>query len=168
MNKIYEEKKIDKMMYLFLIIIPFVFAYMNYKTYKYSLVSIIPSIYFITSRDYYLPFLGDTVLPTYLLKERIPENYDIELKVKIPKNTKVIYWASEPGKKDRTPWDAYKNYENSGVTTSDSDGVAVFKVREPGRYVKPMMFGTNYLKPHIHYRLVKTNGMLDKIKTINL
>ena len=56
MNKIYEEKKVDKLMFLFLVIIPFIFTYINYKTNKSVLVSIIPAVYFISSRDYYLPF----------------------------------------------------------------------------------------------------------------
>lgn len=166
MNKIYEEKKVDKLMFLFLVIIPFIFTYINYKTNKSVLLSIIPAVYFISSRDYYLPFLGDSVLPTGLLEEKTPTNYDMEVKVELPENTKIIYWASENGKENRTPWEAYNKYENSGITSSNKKGIATLKIRTPGKYMKPMLFGTKYLKPHLHYRIIKTNGMLGRVETV--
>ena len=63
-------------------------------------------------------------------------------------------------------WDAYKNYENSGITTSNNAGLAIVKIRSPQFYKVPHK--TDILKPHVHYREVLADGMLSKIKTYKL
>lgn len=125
------------------------------------------SALFLFKRDTILPFLGESVMPHYLLNEKYPINYVIEKKINIPPNTKVIYWAAETNKNViENPWKAYLNYENSGVTNSDSKGNAILKVRKPAAYKKPNK--NIIILPHIHYRYFISPGMMSNVKTIYL
>ena len=135
-----------------------------------SLLGILCVIHFSLNRNYYLPFLGDTIFPTGLLGDNIvPNMSDLTINLKIKPNTKIVYWAAEPCEstnsceKSIMAWDAYKNYENSGITTSNSTGIALLKVRSPQFYKVP--FKSGLIKPHIHYREMLANGMLSKIHT---
>ena len=122
-------------------------------------------------RDYYLPFLGDCVFPSGLLAPHVtPNGGDTIVNANVPANTKVIYWAAEPCYEDCDipvmAWDAYKNYTNSGVATSDNMGCVKFMVRGPQAYDVP--YKENTLTPHVHYRYLKHNGMFSKIYTVKV
>jgi uncharacterized membrane protein YuzA (DUF378 family) len=86
-------------------------------------------------RDTYLPFLGPTLVPCSILQNREPPGATKEVKVIVTPNTKVLYWAAEPANeklKTIQSWkEAYDQYENAGVTTSNGEGVAILKVRNP-------------------------------------
>ncbi len=127
------------------------------------------ALYIMFNRDTYLPFLGETVLPCAALAEHTPENADIQLEVKVPPRAKVLYWAAEPsteGLKKLNDWrGAYLKYMNMGVTTANSQGVAVLRVRHPQPYTVPWK---GRLEPHIHFRICGDNGMLSRIKTVFL
>ena len=115
-------------------------------------------------RDYYLPFLGDAVFPNELLGVSSPMGYNTVVEVKVPKDAKVVYWAAleNDGTKGQMPWKAYGNYSNSGVTNADAKGKALLKVVSPRGYNKPW---GKPLKPHVHYRYFKTNGMMSRVFT---
>jgi uncharacterized membrane protein YuzA (DUF378 family) len=117
-------------------------------------------------RDTYLPFLGETVFPSPVLKEQTPAGATRTVKVNVKPRTKVIYWASEPGDNLNKKYFeiAYGKYENAGVTTSDNNGVAILKVREPQSYNIPFVT----LTPHVHYRQVKESGFLGTVRTIQV
>ena len=123
-------------------------------------------------RDTYLPFLGETVYPVPL-KDIMPVITDINMAdtltlSNIPANTKVVYWASLPSHKHvySNPRDAYGNYMNSGVGTTDKDGNLTITINSPSKY-KVGMFNRT-LHRHIHYRYWKCNGMLSDVYTANL
>lgn len=122
-----------------------------------------------SERDYYLPFLGDTVFPNGLLAGNVsPNNANAAVRVVVPPNTKVVYWAAEPCDTGCDPdimaWDAYKGYSNSGVSTSDGDGNVTLQVRGlPQGYAVP--YKDAKLKPHVHYRYLKHDGMFSKVIT---
>ena len=127
-------------------------------------------IYFAFSRNFYLPFLGWSVYPCGSLAEKVPAGADTTITVQVPPGANVVYWASEPS--DPTvqpidnPWDAYANYENSGVVRADASGNAILQVRSPSSYNVGLMNRT--LKRHIHYRVCRHPGMLSDIKTVFL
>jgi len=118
-------------------------------------------------RDVFLPFLGDTAYPCDSLEEHVPYNSTEKVFVKVPPNSYVVYWASEPAneklKELPNPLIAYKNYENAGVVRSDINGNAVLQFRTPQKYVVP--FGKE-LQPHVHYRYCKSPGMLSRVETV--
>ena len=126
----------------------------------------------IFDRNYYLRFLNRSVFPTGLLVEkdeatREKEGFAESFKMSFPrhKNSKIVYWASKKGNFDH-PREAYGDYKNSGVASTDENGVAELHLKEvPGTYVVPYK---GQLKPHIHYRVLETNGMLGEVKTIFL
>ena len=62
------------------------------------------------------------------------------------------------------PWDAYANFENSGVVRADASGNAVLQFRSPSSYKVGLL--NNTLKRHVHYRVCKHPGMLSDVKTI--
>jgi hypothetical protein len=125
---------------------------------------------YIVNRNFYLPFLGWTVYPCGALAEKVPTNADTSILVKVKPNSNVIYWASEPTDANAqpisNPWDAYANYDNSGVVRSDAQGNALLRVRKPSSY-RVGFFGRE-LKRHIHYRVCNQSGMLSATKTVNV
>jgi len=125
-------------------------------------------IYFLFDRNFYLPFLGWAVYPCGSLAEKVPINSDTNVVIQVEPNSNVVYWASEPSDKAKQPidnfWDAYANYENSGVIKFDATGKAILRFRAPSSYNVGLMNKT--LKIHVHYRICKHPGMLSDIKTV--
>ena len=91
------------------------------------------------------------------------------VKVVVTPNTKVVYWAAEPANenlKTLKSWkDAYLEYENAGVTTSNGEGVAILKVRDPQAYKVPFK---GRLESHVHYRVCNEAGWMGRVNTIFL
>ena len=117
-------------------------------------------------RDVLLPFLGKAVYPCGSLKEKVPDNTNKTIDVKVKPNSNVIYWAANENNKNiDNPWDAYGKYENSGVVKSNEKGIAKLKFKFPTRYSVPRK---GLLLPHVHYRVCNNNGMLSRVETVNL
>jgi len=144
-------------------------------------------IYHVFQRDYYLPFLGPTVIPvplthllggklplTHLLDGKLPENKGsgelIQVSLSdIPANTRVIFWAAKSNLDGvwSNPIDAYQGYNNSGLAKTDDTGNVTIQVNCPSDY-KISKFGFNKkLSKHVHYRyeLPKYPGIFSSVKT---
>lgn len=123
------------------------------------------AIYVGTSRDSYLPFLGQTVLPCSVLQEKIPEHAELKVRIIAPAGHKVLYWAAEPTTDTSVKnWqDAYANFDNAGVAIAESDGSALLQVRRPQAYWVPP---GSKLEPHIHYRICGENGMMGPVRSL--
>ena len=134
----------------------------------YSFIIIICIMLYVYNRNFYLPFLGEMVYPCGSLDEKRPYNANTSVNIKVKPNTNIIYWASEPTFAENqpvsNPWDAYGNYNNSGVARSDSNGDAVLWVRKPSSYLVGLF--NRKLESHIHYRECNYSGMLSEVKTI--
>ena len=121
------------------------------------------------ARDFYLPFLGEAVVPCSVLEPKVPENADTEVKVLVKPGDKVLYWAAEPANesmKELKDWRrAYLDYKNAGVAIADSDGFAALKVRHPQPYTVPMK---GELDAHVHYRVCMHDGFIGAVKTVKL
>ena len=171
-NKLYQEKSVDKMLKMatLVIIVYAIYQVRNKKTLDslaVSIVGIILLINYAPKRDYYLPFLGDSVIPSGLLVPHFPENANFSKQIKIKPKQKIVFWASEPSNKpSKMPWEAYKKYKNSGVAIANERGIVTLRVRKPGVYSKPWGYGDSTLKRHIHYRVVRSNGMLGRVETL--
>ena len=119
------------------------------------------------TRDYYLPFLGDSAFPCGSLIAKVPESVNREVHIYAPPYSNVIYWAAESDKEVKAnPILAYAQNTNAGVAIADQAGRAVLKVREPAAYY--VNGGLRKLKAHIHYRVCKSNGMLGTVQTVFL
>jgi uncharacterized membrane protein YuzA (DUF378 family) len=122
------------------------------------------ALYQLARRDYYLNFLGPAAFPCGSLIEKVPVNADTSASVQVAPSTSVIYWAAEAQDSiAANPWAAYSQYTNAGVARSDETGVAILKVRSPVGYNVP---SGRTLKPHVHYRTCKSNGMLGRVQTV--
>lgn len=120
------------------------------------------------NRDTYLPFLGESVFPCSVLPDQIPAGATRSVQINAEPGSKVVYWASEPSDNDgelKDYKDAYRQYQNAGVATADSAGVAVLKVREPQSYTVPFK---GQLEPHVHFRICGPTGFVGRIKTVYL
>lgn len=119
------------------------------------------------SRDTYLPFLGETVLPCAALAEKTPDHADTEVAIHgVTPGAKVLFWATEPsteGLSTLKDWRrAYLDFANAGVTTVDAGGHAVLRVRKPQPYTVPMM---GRLEAHVHWRVCGDDGFLGPVQT---
>lgn len=120
-------------------------------------------------RDFYLPFLGESVVPCSVLSDQTPEGADTQVAVKATPGAKVLFWAAEPANEDLKELQdyrgAYLQYRNAGVTTADGAGNATLKVRTPQPYKVPLR---GELAPHVHYRVCGEGGFMGPVRTIQL
>lgn len=145
---------------------------MNYARVLFVLVGLC-GIYLGSRRDFYLPFLGNAVMPPSVFKVSTPINAAIQVTIPIEKPNKyvkLVYWAADkdsnvvPNKMEY--WkSAYGNFENSGVLEiSPNQTEVVVSVHCPkSYYVKPTV--KKVLQKHIHYRFITENGMASRIFT---
>jgi len=112
----------------------------------------------------WLPFLGQSVLPSTLVPLNKPSYFDTNVSIKTKPNVKVAYWASSPSKGPSVPFvtDAYGDFSNSGVVMSDSNGTAVLPVLAGSEYVVP---SGRTIKRHVHWRVINENGMMGRVNT---
>ena len=184
MDSLYVSKTIDLVTYGLLIVYTLVLIIETYlPTLKissmipYWLSTILSTIILflvariILRRDFYLPFLGETVFPCEPLQEKTPEGANQSIQVRTTPNSNIVYWASlqENDKVENiiaeNPLIAYSKFQNSGVVRSDLKGNAVLKIKTPISYKVP---SGKVLKPHVHYRVCGEQGMLGSIQTIYL
>lgn len=135
----------------------------------FALIIIILIVVISPDRNIYLPFLGKTVFPYYLIGNEIHPhgaNDSITLEVKYPDNTKIIYWGAKSTDKNiikLSPEEAYGDYSNSGIAIVHNNKVKLSYFCPDKYAVKPF---NNNLKRHIHYRaLLPGSAMLEEVKT---
>jgi uncharacterized membrane protein YuzA (DUF378 family) len=117
-------------------------------------------------RTLWLPFLGETVLPSVLIPVTSATANDNTVEVHVTPNTKVAYWSAKPGKNTEIPTvkDAYGNFENSGVVMSDEDGIATLAFDKGTAYVVP---SGKHIGSHVHYReLTGEYGMIGPVQSV--
>jgi hypothetical protein len=114
----------------------------------------------------YLPFLGESVLPTSVYKVgRTPK--DANVSVVIPVDDKdalgIVYWAADSSVQAfSNPKDAYQssNFDNAGVAKVQN-GEAILRLRCPGLY----KVWNRTLDRHVHYRIVSKDGLMSRVLT---
>ena len=88
------------------------------------------------------------------------------VKIKVPPNTKVLYWAAKKLDSDHhIVWKAYDDYSNSGVVMSDNKGIATLKLLKGSGYIVPWGKG-KYIPPHVHYRYELSPGKFGRLETV--
>jgi uncharacterized membrane protein YuzA (DUF378 family) len=126
------------------------------------------ALYLAVQRDTYLPFLGNSVLPTYILSEKVPSKFNLEVPVRVEPNALVVYWAAtEYSGAEIQNWKiAYDQFQNSGVVRADDKGLVTLKLNCPRRYKVGLIERTLY--KHVHYRVAKDNVWLSPVYTVNV
>uniref|UniRef100_A0A6C0LYU1 Uncharacterized protein n=1 Tax=viral metagenome TaxID=1070528 RepID=A0A6C0LYU1_9ZZZZ len=123
-------------------------------------------------KETFLPFLGLAHLPnTLIAEEKIPNGANISYSIDMndyEDGTKIIYWAANKTDKIiEDPYEAYKNYNNVGVTKV-KNGKAEVRIFCPDRYKVKKVF-TQLLERHFHYRIVfKDTGFLSPVMTVKV
>ena len=126
------------------------------------LLACVSTLWLVSCRTTWLPFLGPSAMPTSVFRPFAPEDAELEITMEAPPSAvRVVYWASSVRADD--PVRAYGGYSNAGVADVDEDtGVVVLFVMTP----KPYAVGGSTLAPHVHYRWVTARGMLSSVKTL--
>ena len=117
-------------------------------------------------RTLWLPFLGESVLPSVLIPLTSAKASAKTVKVKVAPNTKVAYWSANPGNNPEIPTvkDAYGKFENSGVVMSDATGIATLSFEKGTPYVVP---SGRQIDSHVHYReLSGEYGMIGPVQSV--
>jgi hypothetical protein len=135
-------------------------------------LSILAIAFLATKRSTMLPFLGESVLPSSLLKtDGHSPLADIVIDIDPdPRATHVAYWAADrPLSVDGAalqfpnPRAAYGKFTNSGIVKIE-DGSATIKIQCPGRYA----VRGKLLPKHVHYREVFPSGIMGAVKKVNV
>ena len=130
------------------------------------------AIIMIMKKETFLPFLGLAHLPnTLIAEEKIPKganlSYSIDMK-EYEEGTIIIYWAANKTDKIiEDPYEAYKNYNNVGVSKV-KEGKAEVRIFCPDKYKVKKVFN-QLLERHFHYRIVyKDTGFLSPVMTVKV
>jgi hypothetical protein len=115
-------------------------------------------------RTTWLPFLGNTVLPSAVVPLKTNVG-DTVVDVKVAPGSKVAFWAAKPGQNPETKVEqAYDDYSNSGVVLANDLGVATLTFNKGTEYVVP---SGKQLKSHVHYREFNDKvGMVGPVKSV--
>jgi hypothetical protein len=123
-------------------------------------------------KDTFLPFLGLAHLPnTLIADEKIPKGANLSYTIDMNEyedGTIIIYWAANKTDKIiEDPYEAYKNYNNVGVSKV-KNGRAEVRIFCPDRYKVKKVFN-QLLERHFHYRIVyKDTGFLSPVMTVKV
>ena len=136
-------------------------------------------------RTTWLPFLGDTVLPSAVVPLKTNVG-DTIVEVNVTPGAKVVYWAAKPVKEIETSSSsslldeygiirerrvplveqAYDDFSNSGVVLANDLGVATLSFDKGSEYVVP---SGKQLKSHVHYREFSDKlGMVGPVQSVFL
>lgn len=129
-------------------------------------------VYYLTNRDFYLPFLGPTYIPFPLSKnEKLSGKIITVQLIDLPPNTTVIYWAANPSNKTiKDPKEAYKDFGSSGMVKTNEKGTVSFQIICPASYKvkgKIPFMQNKTLESHVHYRYEDPSypGIFSNVKT---
>jgi hypothetical protein len=115
----------------------------------------------------WLPFLGPCAFPSKgLIPNKVNSLGTKILKVNVKPNTRVAYWSSLPVVDNNVPdvEDAYSDFTNSGVVTSDKNGVAELSIAPGSSYIVP---SGKEIPRHVHYRELDSRlGMMGELVTV--
>jgi len=132
-----------------------------------STIITLSAIYLVFQVTTWLPFLGPCAFPSKgLIPNKINTLGSKIINVKVKPNTRVAYWSSVPVLNNSVPdvEDAYGNFANSGVVTSDRNGVAALSIAPGTSYKVPF---DKEIKKHVHYRELDLEfGMMGKLHTV--
>ncbi len=127
------------------------------------------ALYLALQRDTWLPFLGETVMPSALVPLKTNVG-DTVVDVRVSPEAKVVYWSAKPvtevkdGSSNPEVEKAYDDYSNSGVTQANIDGIAKLAFNKGTDYVVP---GGKTIKSHVHYREMDLKyGMMGPVQTV--
>lgn len=127
------------------------------------------ALMFLFDRNFYLPFLGPCAVPVRSSYDAPAADSTSVKLTGLPPNTTVIYWGALSSEKSFTSYkDAYGDYSNSGVATTNDKGEVVVSVSCPGQYfVKKFGMLSSQLPKHIQYRYEtsENKGLLSEVFT---
>ena len=129
-------------------------------------------LYYLTNRDFFLPFLAPTFIPFPQTKDENITGKIINVDLTdLPPNVNVLYWGSNPSTNIfEDPKEAYKGFGSSGMVKSDDKGNVSFTILCPASYKvnrKLPFMQPKVLESHVHYRYEDPSypGMFSSVQT---
>ena len=141
----------------------------NTLTRTISIIILIAVIFLGLKKETFLPFLGPAFIPnTLFMDEFYPDGANLSYNIDMSNykdGVKVIYWASNStGSLIENPQEAYKNFNNAGVTLV-KDGKATIRIYCPDKY-NVQKFMKKTLDKHFHYRVAcNISGFVGPVQT---
>ena len=138
----------------------------------FAIFIIAAAVILMMKKDTFLPFLGLAHLPnTLIADEKIPKGANLSYSIDMNEyedGTMVVYWAANKTDKIiEDPYEAYKNYNNVGVSKV-KNGKAEVRIFCPDKYKVKKVFN-QLLERHFHYRIVyKDTGFLSPVMTVKV
>ena len=138
----------------------------------FAIFIIAAAVILMMKKETFLPFLGLAHLPnTLIAEEKIPKGANLSYSIDMndyEDGTIIIYWAANKTDKIiEDPYEAYKNYNNVGVSKV-KNGKAEVRIFCPDRYKVKKLFN-QLLERHFHYRIVyKDTGFLSPVMTVKV
>jgi hypothetical protein len=138
----------------------------------FAIFIIAAAVILMMKKDTFLPFLGLAHLPnTLIADEKIPKGANLSYSIDMNEyedGTIIIYWAANKTDKIiEDPYEAYKNYNNVGVSKV-KNGKAEVRIFCPDKYKVKKIFN-QLLERHFHYRIVyKDTGFLSPVMTVKV
>jgi hypothetical protein len=138
----------------------------------FAIFIIAAAVILMMKKETFLPFLGLAHLPnTLIAEEKIPKGANLSYSIDMndyEDGTIIIYWAANKTDKIiEDPYEAYKNYNNVGVSKV-KNGKAEVRIFCPDRYKVKKIFN-QLLERHFHYRIVyKETGFLSPVMTVKV
>jgi len=138
----------------------------------FAIFIIAAAVILMMKKETFLPFLGLAHLPnTLIAEEKIPKGANLSYSIDMndyEDGTIIIYWAANKTDKIiEDPYEAYKNYNNVGVSKV-KNGKAEVRIFCPDRYKVKKLFN-QLLERHFHYRIVyKETGFLSPVMTVKV
>jgi hypothetical protein len=120
------------------------------------------AVILVFDRTTWLPFLGETVIPSAIVPLKTNVG-DTTVNVNVEPGAKVAFWAAKPGSITKVD-EAYDDYSNSGVVLANDLGVATLTFNKGSEYVVP---SGRHIKSHVHYREFNNKlGMLGPVQSV--
>lgn len=134
----------------------------------FSFIILLAVFYLSINYTTFLPFLGETAIPLSAFKDvtsKKETDNAYRIYINAPDGTRVVYWASNSSQLViPNPKDAYEKSPNVGIAEVRNNMVT-FYTTCPSSYKVSM---GRIIKPHIHYRVAKSNGLLGAVKTVKV
>lgn len=130
------------------------------------LIALVGAVFLGFNRDFYMPFLGPTVVPTSVLRVGVPSDASVAVSIDAPADaTHVVYWAASPSTMPaNSPMEAYRGFRNAGIVEV-AGGRATMRLACPGTY---RVGWSRMLPRHVHYRYIFGNGVMSAVKTASV
>lgn len=145
------------------------------SSFFYTIIGIC-AVYLASKPQTYMPFIGETIVPAYVLPDSNNKNravyidgikykFDTLVHIKVPyaDAISIIYWASKPFKTEYST--AYGDFANSGIANVINKRASLYIICPEKLHANRLGIIPHTFSKYVNYRIVYKNGLLSEIMT---